>query len=441
MKKIIMGIMIFAWCCFASAKATKPFKTIEWTTKNGVHVIFHPAMEVPMLDVSIAFAAGSAYDKSHWGLSALTTRLLNEGSSGLDANTVAERLANTGAQYAGSNNQDMVVLSLKTLTEPQALTAAVDVFSSIVAHPNFAESVVLREKNQQLMAIDRALESPETVAYQTFLQVLYQKHPYAHPVMGTRETVAELTIGDVRHFYHQFFVGHNATMVLVGAIDEPSARRLVTRMTADLPAGRLAPVVPAATPTTGPMDIVVPFASAQTVVCLGQLGITHHDEDYFPLMVGNYILGGGSLVSQLAQELRESRGLTYGVSSQFSPMPGVGPFLINLSTKNNQAKTAIEVTRAVVSSFVKKGPSDNELLAAKRYLTGAYPLSLASNRSIADIMLKMAFYHLPDDYLVTYLSNVNAVQKKDIIRAFQQKILPNRWLQITVGTEPSYKKT
>ena len=230
-------------------------------------------------------------------------------------------------------------------------------------------------------------------------------------------------------------------MVLVGAIDEPSARRLVTRMTADLPAGRLAPVVPAATPTTGPMDIVVPFASAQTVVCLGQLGITHHDEDYFPLMVGNYILGGGSLVSQLAQELRESRGLTYGVSSQFSPMPGVGPFLINLSTKNNQAKTAIEVTRAVVSSFVKKGPSDNELLAAKRYLTGAYPLSLASNRSIADIMLKMAFYHLPDDYLVTYLSNVNAVQKKDIIRAFQQKILPNRWLQITVGTEPSYKKT
>ncbi len=182
------------------------------------------------------------------------------------------------------------------------------------------------------------------------------------------------------------------------------------------------------------------FPSSQTVLRLGQLGITHHDHHYFPLIVGNYILGGGSLVSKLSHELREKRGLTYGVYSQFFPRPGKGPFLISFSTKNSQSKTAIEVTRTTLSTFIKTGPSAHELLAAKQYLTGSYPLSLASNSSIADMLLKIAFYHLPSDYLQTYVEHINAVSTEDIKQAFQQLIVPNKLLQVSVGkrTSPGY---
>ena len=166
---------------------------------------------------------------------------------------------------------------------------------------------------------------------------------------------------------------------------------------------------------------------------IGQLGITHANAHYFPLQVGSYILGGGSLVSKLANELREKRGLTYSVSSQFSPMPGRGPFVISLSTKNSQSNTALAITRETLLSFIKSGPTEQELIATKLYLTGSFPMSLASNRSIADMLLKIAFYHLPSDFINTYIDNINAVSIKDITDAFQQQVNPNTLLQVTVG--------
>ena len=152
-------------------------------------------------------------------------------------------------------------------------------------------------------------------------------------------------------------------------------------------------------------------------------------------MVGNYILGGGALVSRLSHELREKRGLTYGVYSQFLPMPGIGPLLINLSTKNNQAKIAMDITRKTLSSFIQTGPDKRELIAAKQYLIGSFPLSLGSNQSIADMLLKIAFYHLPKDYLQSYVDRINAVTTEDIKIAFQDIIRPNKLLQIAVGKE------
>ena len=427
-----IAILMFV---FPQAFASKSFETLSWHTKNGARVIFYQAMEVPMLDISVAFAAGSAYDGEKFGLSSLTTSLLNEGSNGLDANAIAEKLAETGAQVESASSQEMLVLNLKTLVTPDALKTASDTFAAMINHPDFPQDAFNREKNQQLMGISQAEESPDTVANQTFYQMLYQKHPYGHPIIGTRERVTRLTVEDARGFYHDYFVANNAIIVLVGAIDKATAEQLAERVIQDLPKGKAAAEIPAASPLSEEMDIEVQFHSSQTVLRLGQLGITHHDRHYFPLMVGNYILGGGSLVSRLSHELREKRGLTYGVYSQFLPMPGKGPFLISLSTKNNQTKTAIDVTRERVASFIKTGPDEHELLAAKQYLTGSFPLSLASNRSIADILLKMAFYHLPDDYLRTYVSRINAVTADEIKLAFQQLVNPNKLLQVTVGKE------
>lgn len=409
------------------------FETLQWQTKNGVRVVFFPAKEVPILDMSIAFAAGSAYDGSQFGLSSLTTRLLNQGNGGLDAGVIAEQIERTGAQFVAESSRDMAVLSLKTLTNPAALNDATDAFARIVNHPDFLEAAFAREKNQQLMSIKQIDESPDDVASLLFFQALYHDHPYGHPTIGDAAHVNAIKVTQVRDFYHHYFVGKNAVLVLVGAIDEASAHQLADKITADLPAGQEAAPLPKAQPLVKSESIHKAFPSSQTVLRLGQLGITHQDSRYFPLIVGNYTLGGGSLVSDLAIELREKRGLTYGVYSQYLPMPGVGPFVINLSTRNNKAAEAATLTRDTLISFAKKGPTEKQMIAAKQYLTGGFPLSLASNRNIADILLKIAFYHLPSDYLKTYLQRINAVTLDEIKDAFKTQINSDALLQVSVG--------
>ncbi|MDX2345980.1 MAG: pitrilysin family protein [Legionella sp.] len=436
MKYLIKPLLIFFSLWFsafntANAKSALPIE--RWQTKQGIPVVFYPAMEIPILNISLAFRAGSAYDGQLFGLSALTTRLLNQGNDGLDADTLANQLAETGAQFATENNRDMIVLQLKTLTEKKAISKATALFKRMLQQPDFPEAAFLREKKQQLMAIRQTLERPDEVANQTFFRALYQAHPYAHPVNGDIKTIDAITHADIRHFHDTFFVKQNAMLVLVGALSRKDAELLAENMTQNIPTGKKAPQILNAKPLVEAMDIEVPFPSSQTVLRLGQLGINHHNPDYFPLLVGNYTLGGGALVSRLANELREKRGLTYGVHSQFVPMPERGPFIIGFSTKNAQAKDADNLTRDTLKAFIKTGPSNAELKAAKQYLVGSFPLAIAGNQNMAGILLKMAFYGLPDNYLDTYTNNISSVSPKEVQLAFQKNVNPSRLLDVMVG--------
>lgn len=426
---IAILLMAFSYC----ATATTTFHTEKWVTPNGVHVVFYPANEVPMLDISIAFAAGSAYDQKLFGLSALTANMINQGSAGLDATAIADSLADNGTQFSVEESRDMVVFNLRTLTTPQALAQSNKTFAHMLSSPNFADEAFDREKKQLLMSIKQAQESPDDVANLHFFSTLYQQHPYAHPVSGTNQTVTNIQLKQVKDFYHQYYVARNATMVLVGAIDSPTAHSIAEQITKGLATGQPVDALPKAAPMGKEETMKIPFPSSQTMVRFGQVGIDHHNPQYFPLVVGNYILGGGSLVSRLAHEVREKRGLTYGVDSQFIPMPGEGPFLISLSTKNAEAINAIALTKEVLQHFIKEGPNQQELQSAKQYLTGSFPLSLASNKTIATLLLRMAFYHLPDNYLTTYVDNINAVTINQIKNAFKKQVHPDAFLLITVG--------
>ncbi|QLZ67553.1 insulinase family protein [Legionella sp. PC1000] len=409
------------------------FKTEKWLTKNGVQVIFYPAMEVPMLDVSLAFAAGSAYDGDQYGLSALTSRLMDQGNAGRDATAIAESLADVGAQYKAEINRDMVIFNLRTLVATEALAKASDTFTQIINHPDFLDHEFSREKKQQMMAIEQRQESPEDVANLHFFQALYKQHPYAHPVNGTSNTVKSINMSQVIEFNKRYYVAKNAILVMVGAINSETAHQLADQLTQELPEGHPAPLIPQATQLTQAETINIPFPSSQTMIRLGQLGIDHHDPNYFPLIVGNYIFGGGALVSRLAIEVREKQGLTYGIDSQLVPMSGKGPFLISLSTKNSQTKDALDIIQNELRAYIDKGPTDEEMNAAKQYLTGSFPLSLSGNRSIANILLRMTFYHLPEDFLDTYLARINAVNSEQVKQAFKHQVNPDKLLLVTVG--------
>lgn len=414
--------------------AAQTFKTEHWETKNGARVVFYKAMEVPMVDINLAFAAGSAYDGSHFGLSALTTQLLSQGTNQLNATQIAERFADTGAQFNESVSRDMIALQLKTLSNDGALKQSVETFASIVNKPSFRQEAFNRVKSQQLAAITQMQESPNEVANLVFFNKLYQQHPYAHAVKGSMESVRAITLGQVREFYKHFFVAKNAVIVIVGAVDSEKAHLLAEQLTYNLPQGQEAPPVPKATPLATGETVNINFPSSQTMLRIGQVGIDHSVPDYFPLMMGNYILGGGALVSRLSHEVREKRGLTYGVDSQLMPMPGNGSFLISLSTQNKQATTALKVTEETLAGILKNGPDEEELQAAKQYMIGSFPLSLASNSNIAGMLLRISFYHLPADYLDTYTARISAVSVDDIKKAFKSLIHPDKMLYVSVGS-------
>lgn len=430
MKRLFVIALLFS--CAAATEANT-FKTKKWETSHGAKVVFYQAKEVPMLDINVAFAAGSAYDDKQFGLASLTASMLDQGSGRFDASQIAETIADTGAQYNYETSRDMAVFRLKTLTSEVALKQSVDAFSLIINKPAFRQEAFNRQKNQLLMTIAQMQESPDDVANMAFFKQLYKNHPYAHPVNGTMETVRMLNAWQVRNFYKRYYVGANAVIVLVGAIDEEKAHQITEQLTEFLPKGEHAPSIPKAEALAAAEKVNIVFPSSQTMLRLGQVGISHASPNYFPLMVGNYILGGGALVSRLSTEVREKRGLTYGIYSQFVPMPGEGPFIISLATQNNQANTALQITRETLDNFLKMGPSEDELTAAKQYLAGNFPLSLASNNSIAGMLLRIAFYNLPDDYLDTYVARIEAVSVEDIKKAFDEAVKPAQMLLVTVG--------
>ena len=433
MNRLNTYILTLCISCFSHSIYANTFKTEQWRTKNGVRVIFYQAKEVPMLDINLAFVAGSAYDRDNYGLSNFTTQMINEGSLGKTATTIAEELADTGSKINLENSRDMVVFSLRTLTSPEALSQSTRLFSDIISHPDFPEDSFTQEKKQILMAIAHSEESADNVAINTFFKNLYKDHPYGHSVNGTTSSVEAITRHQIVDFYHQYFIAENAVLVLVGAIDKQKAYQISELITQDLSRGTPASPIPEAEQINKSEQINSAFPSSQTIIRMGQIGIKHNNSQYFPLMVGNYILGGGTLVSRLGDEVREKRGLTYGISSLFTPMLGNGPFIISLSTKNEEAANALKITEDTLKLFIKNGPTPHELDAAKSYLTGSFPLSLGSNSAIASLLMRMAFYHLPDNYLDTYPAKINAVTINDIMRAFKEQVQTDKLLIVKVG--------
>jgi zinc protease len=175
--------------------------------------------------------------------------------------------------------------------------------------------------------------------------------------------------------------------------------------------------------------------ATQTHLLLGQPGMRRGDPDYFALYLGNHILGGSGLVSRISDEIREKRGLSYSAYSAFSPMAAEGPYLFSLQTKNDSREEALEVLRATLARFIAEGPSEAELTAAKKNITGGFALNIDSNKDILGYIAVIGFYGLPLDYLDTFIERVNAVSAAQIHDAFQRRVQPERMALITVGEQ------
>lgn len=422
------------FCTFAQAAANKPILDIQnWQTSQGTPVYFVRAPELPMMDLKIIFTAGSAYDDAQWGLANLTASMLGEGSKNLTADQIAAQFDQTGAQFDANTNRDVTVVSLRSLTDPKYLTPALQTFNEVLGQPTFSDQSLVRVKQQTLSAIQSAEQNPSAVAADTFYQYLYPNHPYGHPVLGMTKTVNTITRNQVQTFYQHYFVSTNAKIILVGDLDRKQAEQIAEQAMQALAKGAPAPTL--AMNQAGPHDGMhaVEFPSQQTTIVAGQLGIDRQNTQYFPLMVGNYMLGAMPLGSLLFEQVRNQRGLAYNVSSVFSPMTYRGPFVVILQTRAAEKQQALNVTEQVLQQFVGKGPNPEQLQLAKQNIVNHFPLNLATNDQIASALMQMALNQRPLNYLDTYRDQVNAVTADQVKQAFQSVIAPDKLLVVTVG--------
>ncbi len=405
----------------------------NWQTKNGMKVVYYPAHQVPMVVLKMGFQAGSTQDGHAFGLASMTNQSIGEESTSGDATWIADQFADVGAQFSNSTVRTMAGLNLKSLSKREALMPAINNLADLLANFKISDATFKRIQQQQLVAIEASQQNANEVANLVFFQSLYGDHPYAHSVYGTPDTVKAIKKEHIKRFFNNHYGPKGAVLVMVGDLDKKTAQQIAEKLSTALPKGQECTPITKASPHKNGKLVRHLYPSSQTVIRMGQLGIDFHNSHLFPLKVGNYILGGGALVSRLALEVREKQGLSYGVSSEFVPMPAIGPFVISLSTKQSQAEQAIDVTEKVTNSFLEQGPTEQELTQAKKFLIGSFPLSLSSNEKIAIMMLRLHFYSLPNNYLQTYRSKIQAVTAEQVRQAMATQLKPEKMLRIEVG--------
>jgi len=415
-------------------------KIQHWTVDGGMRVYFVPTEDsLPLVDMSLMFDAGSARDGHLPGLSSITSSLLSEGSGGLDAGAVARLFEDQGAQFSAGSGRDSTTISLRSLSDADTLQASVKALADVISKPDFTESAVERERSRMLVALQSAERNPGAIANKAFWEASYGDHPYASPPEGTRDSIGAISRDDIRAFHERHYVGSNATLALVGDISRDQANALALTIAETLAEalgeGEPPAALPAVTMPGEAKTIRIPFNSSQTHILMGHPGYARGNEAHYALFTGNHILGGNGLVSRLAEEMRENRGLSYSVSSNFSPMRGEGPFLMRTQVRTDRTGEARQVLLEALADIRDHGPSEEEVNDSVRNITGGFPLNLDSNGKIAGFVGTIGFFGLPLDYLDTFSGRIEAVDRDGIRNAFQRHVHPDRLITVIVGPE------
>lgn len=428
---IVLFISALAQCLISNAFASPEIS--HWKTSNGVGVYFVEAPEIPIIDVRIVYRAGSAQDGEKLGIANLTAALMDEGADDLDANAFNDRLADTGATFSADALRDMAWLSLRTLSDPQYATPALELLRRVVSKPSFADDAVGRAKAANITRIKRDSTSPGTVANNAIRKAIYGSHPYAHPTIGNEQSVSAITREDIVDFHRTHYVDGNAIIAIVGALSAAQAQKIAQNLASAIPKGARVEASPEVKALPSQTEQRLPFDSIQSHIRLGMPGMKRGDKDYVPLFVGNHVLGGGGLVSLLFDEVREKRGLSYGVNSYFAPAEQLGVFVASLQTDSTQVEEALSVLLDTVDTFIKDGPPADRLEAAKQNLIGGFPLRIDSNSKIIEYIAMIGFYGLPLDYLKTFPEKVAAVDAQAIKDAFARRVNLEKSAVVVVG--------
>jgi len=435
-----MKYLFYCFLLIASFSAQAATAIQHWINRDGVLIYLVEAKTIPMVDVQVDWPVGSASDpQSKIGLASMTASLIDKGALAnkkvLTEAAIADKLADLGAVLSFNAGAERSSMRMRSLSDAKRINELVSLTAQILNEPLFDSKVLSREKDRTIMAIKEAQIKPEVILSKEFDRQIYGSHPYG--LSASVATVQSITQKDVKDFYFNRYSKKGVKVSIVGDIDKASADQLVEKVLAGFPKeAKITQSVPEVSlfqPNSSKV-IKIPHAAQQAHISMGMPTIARKNPDYFPMLVGNYILGGGGFVSRLVKEVREKRGLAYSVYSYVSPGRQIGPYVAGMQTQQSQADLAVDVMKKTISEFIEYGPTDEEMNAAKNNLINGFPLRIDSNRKILDNVASIAWNDLPLDTLDTWRAQLKAVTKEQVKAAFKAHLDMNRMVTVVVGT-------
>jgi zinc protease len=417
--------------CLVALPALAEIQIEEVTSPGGIKAWLVEDHSIPFTALELRFRGGTSLDDpDKRGAVNLMSGLIEEGAGDMDARTYARELEALAASFRYNAGDDSVSISARFLSENR--DEVVDLLRTTIHEPRFDQDAVDRVRAQVLSGLRSDQTDPNEIAGLTFAQMAYGDHPYGSEGKGTIESVSALTRDDVVAAYEGVFAKDRLYVGAVGDITAEELGTLLDTLLGDLPdTGK---PIPGKAEVNIPGGVsVVEFDTPQSVALFGQAGIDRDDPDFFAAFVLNHILGGGGFESRLMQEVREKRGLTYGVGTYLVPKDLASVYLGSVSSANDRIAEAIDVIRDEWARAATEGVTQEELDDAKTYLTGAYPLRFDGNGQIASIMVGMQMEGLPIDYIATRNDKVNAVTLEDVNRVAAELLDPDGLHFVVVG--------
>ncbi|GAB5436010.1 M16 family metallopeptidase [Falsiruegeria mediterranea] len=414
-------------------------KIQEVTSPGGIDAWLVEEHSIPFTALEIRFRGGTSLDApGKRGVTNLMMGLIEEGAGDLDARAYARKLESLAASFSYNADDDSVSISARFLTENR--DEVIDLLRTTLHQPRFDQDAIDRVRAQVVSGLKSDAEDPNTIAGEAFSTMAFGDHPYATDGKGTVDSVSALTRDDIVAAHKNILALDRIYVGAVGDITAEELGALLDELLADLPAAG-APIPGKADVTIDGGVTVVDFNTPQSVALFGHAGIDRDDEDFFAAYILNHILGAGSFESRLMSEVREKRGLTYGVYSYLVPKDLASIYLGSVASGNARIAEAIDVIRAEWTRMAKEGVTEKELQDAKTYLTGAYPLRFDGNGQIAGIMVGMQMQDLPIDYIATRNDKVNAVTIEDIKRVAGELLKPDELHFVVVGKPEGLETT
>ncbi|MBT8155089.1 insulinase family protein [Epibacterium ulvae] len=427
------------WFVLLAALPARAIEIKEVTSPGGFKAWLVEDPSIPFTALELRFRGGTSLDvPEKRGAVNLMTGLLEEGAGDLLAQDYARALESLAANFSYSSDRDTVSISARFLSENR--DEAVELLRQTLQEPRFDQDALDRVRAQVLAGLRSEETDPNDIAGKVFATMTYGDHPYGTPENGTLETVTELTRQDIFDAYEAVFAKDRIYISAVGDISGDELGAIMDALLSDLPE--------IGSPMPGPVDPVlvegveiIDFETPQSVAIFGQPGLDRDDPDFFSAFVLNQILGGGSFNSRLMKEVREKRGLTYGVYSYLLPRDLAAVYLGSFASANEKMAEAVDVVRSEWSRIATDGVTAEELQDAKTYLTGAYPLRFDGNGRIASILVGMQIDGLPIDYVETRNDKINAITLDEANRVAGELYDPSNLQFVIVGRPEGLQAT
>lgn len=403
------------------------------TLDNGLQLLVAENHNAPLVAVRTLVRSGADHDVAELaGLASLAGELLDEGAGDRDAIRLAEDLGRLGASLGSGADWDASYVSIDSLS--RNFDEAFAIFADVNRRPAFPQSSLDRVRGERLMELIQQRDEPASIAAKRFSHLIYGKGTYGNTVIGNPESIARITLDDVRRYYAAHYVPNNSAIVIAGDVHASHAFDAVSRLFADWQRADVPPrpeITPASFESSRIYLIDRPTA-VQSEIRVGHLGIARSTADYFAISVMNALLGG-VFNSRINLNLRERHGYTYGARSLFAFRRQAGPFVVSAPVRNEVTRESVSEVLGELRRIRSGDVEERELSDTKNYLMGVFPATVQSSSDIAGRLLDMELYDLPHDYFDRYRENIDAVSKEDVERVARKYVDPDRAVIVIVG--------